>query len=74
MISLFGLHFICEPIGGDAHLGGDDLDGAIVQWIVDQHLRPRSVDWRNPKMRSNLKMLAEYAKMKLSSAKQVVLR
>ena len=30
--------------GGDASLGGDDWDAAIVQWLVDEHLRPAGAD------------------------------
>jgi molecular chaperone DnaK len=30
--------------GGDASLGGDDWDAAIVQWLVDTHLKPARVD------------------------------
>lgn len=30
--------------GGDANLGGDDWDAAIMQWLVDEHLKPARVD------------------------------
>lgn len=32
--------------GGDPHLGGDDWDGAITEWLVEKHLRPKGVDCR----------------------------
>lgn len=32
--------------GGDASLGGDDWDAAIMQWLVDSHLKPARVDVR----------------------------
>ena len=31
--------------GGDAHLGGDDWDAAIVRWLVDTHLAPAGMVW-----------------------------
>lgn len=30
--------------GGDANLGGDDWDAAIMRWLVDEHLKPARVD------------------------------
>lgn len=30
--------------GGDANLGGDDWDAAIVKWLVEEHLRPAGAD------------------------------
>ncbi|GMH43026.1 hypothetical protein BSKO_10948 [Bryopsis sp. KO-2023] len=60
--------------GGDSHLGGDDWDEAIINWIIQDHLVPAKIDWKSPKVMSNLKGLAEYAKMQLSSADRVALR
>lgn len=60
--------------GGDAHLGGDDWDAAIVRWLVDMHLQPAGVDCSSPAMAAKLKALAEYAKVTLSDSEQVVLR
>ena len=30
--------------GGDANLGGDDWDGAIMQWLIDTQLKPARID------------------------------
>lgn len=62
------------PAGGDAHLGGDDWDAAIVQWLQQNYLQPAGVDTSSPSMAARLKGLAEYAKVSLSDNEQVVLR
>lgn len=64
----------CSAAGGDAHLGGDDWDAAIVQWLQRNYLQPAGVDTTNPSMAARLKALAEYAKVSLSDSEQVVLR
>ena len=61
-------------IGGDARLGGDDWDAAIMQWIIDKHLKPAQVNWKQQAVIANLKTLAEYARVQLSSSERVVLR
>lgn len=60
--------------GGDAHLGGDDWDNAIVEWLVESHLKPARVDCTDPRIVSNLKAVAEAAKIKLSTEEKVVIR
>ncbi|MEW5299539.1 MAG: hypothetical protein WDW36_002546 [Sanguina aurantia] len=60
--------------GGDAHLGGDDWDAAIVDFLVSTHLGPAGIDCTSPMLRANLKALAEGAKMTLSMHESVVLR
>lgn len=60
--------------GGDASLGGDDWDAAIMQWLVDSHLKPARVDVRDPRLVANLRAVAEAAKIKLSSEERVVVR
>ncbi|KAI3436735.1 hypothetical protein D9Q98_006150 [Chlorella vulgaris] len=60
--------------GGDASLGGDDWDAAIVQWLVDTHLKPARVDCKDPRLMANLRGVAEAAKIKLSSEERVVIR
>jgi hypothetical protein len=62
------------PSGGDAQLGGDDWDDALVQWLAREHLGPAGVDCSQPRVRANLKALAEFAKVRLSEAQEVVLR
>jgi hypothetical protein len=32
--------------GGDASLGGDDWDAAIMTWLIEEHLKPARVDFR----------------------------
>ncbi|PRW56291.1 molecular chaperone [Chlorella sorokiniana] len=60
--------------GGDATLGGDDWDAAIMQWLVDEHLKPARVDCTDPRLVANLRAAAEAAKIKLSSEERVVIR
>lgn len=60
--------------GGDAHLGGDDWDAAIMQWLIDEHLKPARIDCRDPRLLANLRGVAEAAKIKLSSEDRVVIR
>ncbi len=45
-----------------------------MQWLVKEHLRPAGVDVREPRIKANLKALAEFAKVQLSSNEEVVLR
>jgi hypothetical protein len=46
--------------------GGDDFDNVIVEWLAANHLQ--SVDWRQPALLTNLKALAESAKVLTLSA------
>ena len=62
------------PTGGDAYLGGDDWDALIVSWLKDKYLKPAGVDCSAPAIAARLKALAEYAKVQLSEAEEVVLR
>ena len=60
--------------GGDSHLGGDDWDAALVDWIIESELKPRRIDFKNPTILVNLKSIAEAAKIKLSTEQQVMIR
>ncbi|CAG9462079.1 unnamed protein product [Pedinophyceae sp. YPF-701] len=60
--------------GGDAHLGGDDWDAALAQWISRNELKPRGVDVESPRIRANVRKLAEMAKIQLTDSAEVVLR
>ncbi|KAG2453319.1 hypothetical protein HYH02_001543 [Chlamydomonas schloesseri] len=61
--------------GGDAHLGGDDWDAAISNWVERNYLSPAGLDPRSdPRLRANLRALAQAAKHSLSEADEVVLR
>jgi len=54
--------------GGDTHLGGDDLDQCLMDWIVDDFKREEGVDLRNDAMAlQRVKEAAEKAKIELSS-------
>ena len=60
--------------GGDPHLGGDDFDRVIVEWLEKQYLEPAGVDTSSPSMIANLKAIAEAAKMQLSVSDTAVIR
>lgn len=60
--------------GGDAHLGGDDWDQVIIEWLEKDFLVPAGVDTNTPEMISNLKAVAEAAKMQLSKSDVAVIR
>ena len=54
---------------GDTHLGGDDFDNRITQWMIDEFKKAEGVDLSNDKMAlQRLKEAAEKAKKELSSA------
>ncbi|UCE25669.1 MAG: molecular chaperone DnaK [Candidatus Zixiibacteriota bacterium] len=56
---------------GDTHLGGDDFDKRIIDWLVDQFKKSDGVDLsKDPMALQRLKEAAEKAKMELSSAMQ----
>jgi molecular chaperone DnaK (HSP70) len=57
--------------GGDPHLGGDDWDAALMQFLDKKCLAPYGVDANDPSIRTNLRGMAEQAKIALSSADQV---
>ena len=54
---------------GDTHLGGDDFDNKITQWMIDEFKKAEGVDLSGDKMAlQRLKEAAEKAKKELSSA------
>ncbi|MBR3147522.1 MAG: molecular chaperone DnaK [Eubacterium sp.] len=54
---------------GDTHLGGDDFDNVIMNWLADNFSQEHGVDLRSDKMAlQRLKEAAEKAKKELSSA------
>ena len=54
---------------GDTHLGGDDFDNKIIQWMLDEFKKAEGADLSGPKMAmQRLKEAAEKAKKELSSA------
>ena len=53
---------------GDTHLGGDDFDHVIIDWLAEEFLREEGVDLRkDPMALQRLKEAAEKAKIELSS-------
>jgi molecular chaperone DnaK len=56
---------------GDTHLGGDDIDEKIINWLADEFQKEEDVDLRkDPMALQRLKEAAEKAKIELSSATQ----
>lgn len=56
---------------GDTHLGGDDFDNVIVDWIVDQFKKENGIDLKNDKLAlQRIKEAAEKAKKDLSATMQ----
>ncbi|MCS7153304.1 MAG: molecular chaperone DnaK [Bacteroidia bacterium] len=53
---------------GDTHLGGDDFDQRIVNWLIEEFLREEGVDLRkDPRALQRLREAAEQAKIELST-------
>src|ERR687885_2449885 len=56
---------------GDTHLGGDDFDQRVIEWICDEFKREQGIDLRQDRMAlQRLKEAAEKAKIELSSTMQ----
>jgi molecular chaperone DnaK len=56
---------------GDTHLGGDDFDNVIVDWIVEQFKKDNAIDLRQDKLAmQRIKEAAEKAKKDLSATMQ----
>ncbi len=61
--------FEVKATNGDTHLGGDNWDTAIIDWMIDQFKKENGIDLRNdPMALQRLKEEAEKAKIALSSA------
>ena len=57
-----------QATNGDTHLGGDDVDNALIKYLVDEFLRDQGIDLSNDKMAmQRLKEAAEKAKKELST-------
>jgi len=60
--------FEVKSTNGDTHLGGDDFDHVIIDWLADEFLKDEGVDLRkDPMALQRLKEAAEKAKIELSS-------
>ena len=65
-----GVFEVCST-AGDNHLGGDDWDQCVIDWIADKFQAENGIDLRADKMAlQRLKEAAEKAKMELSSTTQ----
>ncbi|PYS54841.1 MAG: molecular chaperone DnaK [Acidobacteria bacterium] len=60
-----------KATNGDTHLGGDNIDQRIIDWIVDEFKKDQGIDLSKDKMAlQRLKEAAEKAKMELSSVQE----
>ena len=56
---------------GDTHLGGDDVDAKIINWLADEFQKDENMDLRqDPMALQRLKEAAEKAKIELSASTQ----
>jgi len=63
--------FEVKASNGDGHLGGDDFDQKVIDWIADEFEKSDGIDLRKDAMAlQRLKEAAETAKKELSSSKQ----
>ncbi|MFC1992365.1 molecular chaperone DnaK [Chloroflexota bacterium] len=63
--------FQVKSTSGDTHLGGDDFDQRIMDWLCDEFKRDQGIDLRQDKMAlQRLKEAAEKAKSELSTVQQ----
>ena len=63
--------FEVKSTNGDTHLGGDDFDQVIIDWLADEFRKDEGVDLKkDPMSLQRLKEAAEKAKIELSSSTQ----
>jgi molecular chaperone DnaK len=63
--------FEVKATAGDTHLGGDDFDQRIIEWMVEEFKKDQGIDLSQDRMAiQRLKEAAEKAKCELSSTKQ----
>ena len=63
--------FEVKSTDGDTHLGGDDFDQVIIDWLAEQFISEEGLDLRkDPMALQRLKEAAEKAKIELSSSTQ----
>ena len=63
--------FQVKSTNGDTHLGGDDFDQKIMDWLCDEFKKDQGIDLKQDKMAlQRLKEAAEKAKSELSSVQQ----
>jgi molecular chaperone DnaK len=60
--------FEVKATNGDTHLGGDDFDQRVIEWLVSEFKRDQAIDLsKDPMALQRLKEAAEKAKMELST-------
>ena len=63
--------FQVKSTAGDTHLGGDDFDQRVIDWLNDEFKRDQGIDLKQDKMAlQRLKEAAERAKVELSTVQQ----
>ena len=63
--------FEVKSTNGDTHLGGDDFDQRVINWLADEFRKEQGIDLRQDRMAlQRLKEAAEKAKKELSSSMQ----
>ena len=63
--------FEVKATNGDTHLGGDDFDQRIINWIIEEFKKDQGIDLQNDNMAlQRLKEAAEKAKIELSNVMQ----
>jgi len=63
--------FEVKSTNGDTHLGGDDFDQRVIDWLVDEFVKQEGVDLsKDPMALQRLKEASEKAKCELSSVSQ----
>jgi molecular chaperone DnaK len=63
--------FEVKSTSGDTHLGGDDFDQKIMNWIIDEFKKSDGIDLKNdPMALQRVKEAAEKAKIELSSSQE----
>ena len=63
--------FEVKSTNGDTHLGGDDFDKVIMDWLADEFKKDEDIDLRkDPMALQRLKEAAEKAKIELSSSSE----
>src|SRR5580698_6560746 len=61
--------FEVKSTNGDTHLGGDDFDQRVIEWLADEFKKDEGIDLRrDPMALQRLKEAAEKAKIELSSS------
>ena len=63
--------FQVKSTSGNTHLGGDDFDQRVIEWLCSEFKRDQGIDLRNDRMAmQRLKEAAERAKVELSTVQQ----